>query len=251
MATAPPNRALLLVLSVALGAALLLIAFLLGRESGRESGAAAQITADVQPLPRGEPDVEEPQTAGQARPWPEWADLEPWEDRETRPSQERVFAEPVPDRSAWPATRTTTGSSVDQSTGLTTSRSSADISAYLMTMDLIRSEQGAGDPNAFAMDLIKATMGGSSSGFDQLIADTEKMEREVRELSPPPACQDYHRANLDALAQGREMLEDMKNAIMRKDLDALNELARRAAALQTSAEALAQMREDLSARARR
>ena len=51
----PPNRTLLVVLSVALGASLLVIAFLLGRESARVPVASE---AEVAAAPTSEPDVE-------------------------------------------------------------------------------------------------------------------------------------------------------------------------------------------------
>lgn len=116
-----------------------------------------------------------------------------------------------------------------------------------MQMDVIQSEAGAGDPNSFAMELIKAAMGGSTAGFDELIADMQRMEREARGITPPPSCETYHQTSLATLAEGRAVLEEMKSAIMRRDIESLTATAKRAAALQTKAEALQQMRERISA----
>ena len=80
-------------------------------------------------------------------------------------------------------------------------------------MDAIRSNAGAGDPNTFAMDLIKGGLGGATSGFDQLIADTDRMMEEIGQVIPPPAYIGYHEATLESLAEARGMLDSMKDAI--------------------------------------
>ena len=115
----------------------------------------------------------------------------------------------------------------------------------------MRSARGPSDPNAFAMSLIKAAMQGSTSGFDDLIADAKRMQRETEAVTPPPPCEGYHRASLEALAEGRTLLEEMKTAIERRDVAALSAMAQRASALQGRAEALAQMREEMTVAARR
>jgi hypothetical protein len=90
-------------------------------------------------------------------------------------------------------------------------------------VDLIQSHAGAGDPNAFAMDMIKAGMGGATSGFDQLIADSDRMKRE---------------------------LESMKVAITTRNMESLSALAQQSADLQARAEALRAFQEKLRAAAR-
>ena len=101
------------------------------------------------------------------------------------------------------------------------------------------------------MDLIKAAMGGSTAGFDRLISDTERMEQEARKVKPPPSCEDYHQANLDALAESHGVLEDMKTAILRRDIGELTAIAQQAAALQAKAKALQDMRKSILANAQR
>lgn len=117
-------------------------------------------------------------------------------------------------------------------------------------MDVIRSNAGAGDPNTFAMGLIKAGMGGATSGFDQLIYDTDRMTEELQRMTPPPSCQDYHQANIGARLESRELLQDMKLAIVSHDIQSLGEIAQQAAELQTRAEALRALREEIRASAR-
>ena len=123
----------------------------------------------------------------------------------------------------------------------------ASVTAYFQQVDLIQSEEGAGDPNAFAMDLIKGGLGGATSGFDQLIADTKQMEREMQSLTPPPSCESYHKASIEALVESREMLERMKDAIVGRDIEQLKAIALQSRTLQGKAGAMKELRKLLLA----
>lgn len=243
----PPasNRVTLLTLSFALGTALLIIAFLLGRESAR---APEPVEAEVSTAPVRVTDDREVVE----RRWPEWADLEPLDEGhapKTQPAPARI--EEQSDRSLLRSNRGTAPDRPLFSTaGAPSDSARSTTSAYFMQMDLIRSEAGAGDPNAFAMELIKAAMDGSTAGFDQLVADMQRMEQQVRRVTPPPPCENYHQRSLATLAEGREILEEMKDAIVRRDIESLTAIAKKAAALEAKAESLQQMRERISANGR-
>lgn len=243
------SRLPLLVLSVALGSALLVIAFLLGRESARTTTA---VETKVPAPPVLEP-VATTTSETEERRWPKWADLQEWEDLEDPYATEPTFAriEEQPDGTVLLSNREPTSETPRVPNDSSTGEPESEVSAYFLQMDVIRSEAGAGDPNSFAMDLIKATMGGSTSGFSQLISDTERMEQEARKVKPPPSCEDYHQANLDALAESHAVLEDMKTAILRRDIGELTAIAQQAAALQAKAKALQDMRRRILADAQR
>lgn len=118
---------------------------------------------------------------------------------------------------------------------------------YLDRMDAIRYGEDAADPNAFATALIKAGMSGSTEGFDELIADTEGMEQEMRSITPPPSCEKYHEASLEALGHGRAILIELKNAISTRDVSKVAEVAQEAAALQVKADELTRLETNLRA----
>ena len=124
------------------------------------------------------------------------------------------------------------------------------VAEYVRQVDLIRSPAGAGDPNTFAMDLIKAGMGGATSGFDRLISDIDRMTQELEQVTPPPSCVVYHQANLASLEESRAMLEGLKQAITTRDISALGMIAQQAANLQARAEALKVLQEQIRASAR-
>jgi len=225
-------------MSVALGAALLVIAFLLGRETARAPTVVATAEEPLAPpaRPRSAVEVE-------MRRWPEWADLEPLEPvstKEVEVTPTRIETRPVEPVHTFDGlvdeARPTKRELVGEKPLAT---------EYFLQMDVIRSEAGAGDPNAFAMDLIKAAMGDSMTGFDQLIADARRMEEEARRIVPPPSCEAYHQANLQALAESREVLEAMRAAISRRDLEALAPIAQKATALEEKVQSLQRMREQI------
>lgn len=229
----------------------MVIAFLLGRESAQEPAAErGEVPA---PLVL-EPAVEMVADQSEERRWPEWADLDEWEDVEdpsfaVEPAGERIEQRPngtllLSNRgSAADAPQVTSDSPRDQS--------SLAVTDYFLRMHTIQSEAGAGDPNTFAMGLIKAGVGGSTAGFEQLITDTKRMEGEIRKLTPPPSCVSYHEANLQALAESRAILEDTQKMFESRDFSELTTIARQAGTLQLKAKALLEMRERITADAQR
>ena len=248
------DRRTVLALSIALGAALLLVAFLLGRESAGTEAREAVSSEGSRPA-GVDPDQVEGATEGESsRRWPEWADLTDEGHSNVRATDaarrdvERSETEPKvrfastenQDRPQPRARPSTPGDErADQG-----ERSVED---YFQQVDLIHSEEGAGDPNAFAMDLIKGGLGGATSGFDQLIADTKQMEREMRKLTPPVSCESYHKASIEALVESREMLEGMKDAITGRDIEQLNAIALQSKTLQRKAQAMNEMRKQILA----
>lgn len=253
MATGDTNRKLILALASALAAALLAIAFLVGRESGRASPGSQQ--AVVEDLPRV----------------PILAPKPPNEDVEAHDPWQRLdeeYGRVEPDRRPFQGiarkpdgtillsnTRRETKAE-DEAAGTRSAEPRAaakepqdERAAYFEAIDRLRSNTGAGDPNTFAVGLIKAGMGGATSGFDQLISDTERITEELKAMTPPPCCGDYHQANIVALQESRELLQGMKLAISRHDIQALSEIAQQAANLQNKAEALKDLRKEIRASA--
>ncbi len=246
------SRKTVFALSGALGLALVAVAFLLGRESARLH-EAPQAEAEVR-LPQPpvlEPAAEEETFAG----WPEWD--EPTNRGAPEASAHDstpVMAERIERQATGTFLLSNRGSVPDSpnpSTNAPADDSEAKVSAYFQEIDSIRSGQAAGDPDQFAMGLITAALAGSTSGFDQLIADTTRLETETRRVVPPASCEGYHRASLAALADARELLEDLQTAVARRDIQRLTTMAQQAQAMQQRAQAMKQMREQIYATVRR
>jgi hypothetical protein len=250
MAVRDPRTAMLFGLGGALVLALLAIAFLLGRESARTS-------ADPAPLAEAEipsPPIVEPAEEDAPQPRPDWRALdrgEPAANAESDTTPE--MAERIERQANGKFLLTNSGNErkvraepQDPQPGPNTTT----VSDYFRAVDAVRSEQGAGDPNTFAMGLIKAGLGGSTSGFDQLIDDTKRMELEMKQIRPAPGCEQYHQASIDALAEGRELLDELKTAISNRDIQGLTTMAQRAGELEAKAKSMDAMRAELEAGAR-
>jgi hypothetical protein len=261
-----PNSKLLIALSAALVTSLLVIAFLAGRESGRSSGSDAAATEHVLPsVPNLETEAETPsetsRTKDAADPWrtrnddyryadTHWGELD---GIDQRPDGTIVLSNT---RDGNGSTRDTLkpGPGPEDAPPVEPRSEPEDQRAavieYLQRVDAIRSNAGSGDPNTFAMNMIKAGMGGSTSGFDRLIADTDRMTEEFSSMTPPPSCVPYHQGTLQSLEESREVIEDMKVAIKTFDVQALQRIAPRAAKLQDKAEALRALQEAMRASVR-
>lgn len=270
MADHNANGRTLWALGLALGAALLVIAFLLGRESGRSAPFAEPEVADTradEEETTGNEQSTEP--AGGSEPHFSWRterkgdapfswEVEAAQRRrdaavgtsttgpariEQRPNGTIVLSnvnkKPTQEK------RPTTQSRVTRTTPTPSEATSTD--AYFAKLDAVRSEQEATNPKAFAMGLLRSAMSGSTEGFEKLLADTERMEQELREITPPPTCAQYHQATLDALDESRAVLEELKDAMMRQDIDEITRVAHKARALQAKTTELQAMEKELRA----
>lgn len=247
------NRTLTVSLAVSLGAALLVVAFLLGRETNRGTP-----TAEPDPEAAAIPVVAHTDSArerSKSSPWPN----EPTKD----PSAYRYieYQPPEPPRLEKRANGTIVISNprVDAApprpsdvrpssgSGLGADDSGDAVNAYFKRMQLVQSASGAGDPNAFAMGMIKAGLGGSTAGFERLAADSERMEQELKSIVPPPGCERYHQVTLESLVESRELLDRMKTAIVARDIPGLKQISQDAAELQSRADELAVLEKQIRA----
>ena len=253
MAERSSNSRLLFALATALGAALLVIAFLVGRESMRSApNDASAAEHRLPPVPHLDPEAQREASAAR----------DPWQERD----KEYAYADAhwgsgagihqKADGTIVLSNTKNDEESKSDSVDPPTARPKAEkanlndvVAAYFQQVDVIHSNAGAGDPNAFAMDMIKAGMGGATSGFDRLISDTDRMRREVQRVTPPPSCRGYHEASLEALEESGRMLESLKVAITTRNVQSLGMIAQQSADLQAKAEALTKLQEEIRASA--
>ena len=263
-----PNRAVVYVLGGALFASLLVIAFLLGRESSRDADPSGAPLAE--PASADGSDAPVAASADPKRRWPAWADLDDAAPDRPEPDITETYAgrierhhdgrivlsnRDLDGSSHTPTADSPTAPTPTEASPATTTTARANdagaVVAYFERVDAIRSSNDAVDPNAFAMDLIKATMKGSTEGFDELIADGARMQSEMAAIEPPPSCAVYHRESLAAMAQSQAILETMRDAIQSGNIQALTQVTSQASVLQSKAETLDALRQQILASARR
>ena len=217
-------RWVLVTLAAALGVSLLLVAYLLGRQS--QSGDR------VAPAPLARP------AAAQAR------------SAATPPTVVRTAPEPTQEPAVWPTVGVARSAQPESPTVSVQppapARRSArpEVDAYFSRIEQIQLSGVSASPEA-AQTMLNAMLQGDSTSFDRLLADAERGEREARGITPPPQCAAYHAALLDLLHESRALLVDLNGAIGAEDPSRLLALGARAAELQRKGEALKEQEQAL------
>jgi hypothetical protein len=218
-------RWVLVTLAAALGVSLLLVAYLLGRQSQRGQEVN-------EPLPLRRPAVARPVPAATPARAPETA---------PEPTQEPAAWPTVGvARSAQPEAPTVSG----QPPAPARRAARPEVDAYFSRIEQIQLSGVSASPEA-AQTMLNAMLQGDSTSFDRLLADAERGEREARGITPPPQCAAYHAALLDLLRESRVLLVDLKGAIGAEDPSRLLALGARAAELQRKGEALKEQEQAL------
>lgn len=225
------SRELLIGLVAACAAALLALAFMLGRASGgsRSTIPAPAGQAPLSPPPAdplaaqpGDPQAAppaEPQAAQPAEPAPAPA-----------PTAPAVQAAP---RAATPAKAAGPG---------------AAVASYFHALERIQPGQLSGDPEAMAKGVLAGLVKGDTSGIDGMIQQSEAARASLDALTPPAPCAAYHQESLAALDDSLGMLRSLRTAIQAGSMPA--DFAAQAELLRTRTEKLQKMEKDLRARYR-
>lgn len=227
------SRATLAALSASLVGALLVIAFLLGRESARsgEPSAAPAVSGVV----AAAPPPANPASSVSVR---ELALAPNGASRELPSALPRATAPTAPSASA---SATPSGSA---------RASGAAVIAYLDRVKETTSVGPDGDPRAFAAEVTNAALTGDVSKFDGLIAAIDQALGRVRALQPPAEANAYHAMLLQQLETSRSLTTDIRNGMARKDIQALQAASQNASRLQGSLDVLAKLEAELRASAR-
>lgn len=203
------NRNLLIGVVAIAAAALLSVAFLLGRASG-SGGAVVQPPGSSQPgnapLPASDPRSREPvplpssaaatiADPGEAAsaPWP--APLAP----------ERHTEAPVAAPVSAPAAAGRRGGDADPDR--------AAVAAYLDGIDHVQPGKMGGDAEGIAGEMAAALAKGDTSGLDRMIRETEAAKERLAALAPPAPCAAHYRESLGSLDDALETLRSLKAAL--------------------------------------
>ena len=122
----------------------------------------------------------------------------------------------------------------------TVSLDQAQIAAYFNQVDRI-GDMGGGDPQAFATSMIQSISSGDFSGFDDLLAKARTQRQRLQSISPPRACVEHHRLALALSSDSVAMLERLKAALMKGDSTALLAMASEGKTLEAQANQLKTM----------
>jgi hypothetical protein len=226
------SRRLVIALASALGAALLAIAFLVGRMSAKPA-----VVAVAAPPPVMTPSTSTP------------AELSPEPSAATFPVAPSLPASPT---SATPSTETALlpGAPPPPASipGSSPSPDRAQIVAYFNQIDRLE-DMGAGDPQAFANSMVQSMSSGDFSGFDTLLSKARTQRQRLLSITPPRMCVDHHRLALTLSGDSVAMLERLKAAMVKGDATALLTIATEGHTLETQANQLKALGENIKRQA--
>lgn len=208
-------------------AALMMVAYLLGRDHERRH----QIQPQPVPAPtlNASPGVAPPAVAAQVAPAPSPAlSPSPYPQMPTLPQPANPYAAeaPAPPPPAAPATMANSGDA-------------AAVQSYFTQMDQLAGVNPFGDDaQGTAEKLLASAMGGDTSGFDAMIKIANDAVAKAQAITPPSACAHYHAEMIEMLQASATVMTSLKQMIARSDSGALGSIAASATGLQSRASAL-------------
>lgn len=124
-----------------------------------------------------------------------------------------------------------------------------EIARYFADADAIQARAKYwSDPQALAKSILQQASGGNAGAFDELIATQANARRELERLVVPAACSEHHRRSLAVMAEGIELLAQVRNALQSSDLGSLDGLQERARALEREAKEVDELGKSLQQR---
>jgi len=226
-------RSLLILLSAALVAALLTIAFLLGRETERAGPPLIAAAAVAEP-PLTTPDTA--RVAGDtSRPAGAPDTSRPADARAATPPASRSRPPRLPSR--LPQSPPTEGGSASPPAA---SPPVANAPAPAPVDAIATEGSGMGNPESMAMAMLGQATSGDWTQFDELSDTQRAMVRQLRGVRAPAGCSEcraYHQQMISLLDAGASLLEEVKDGVASGNIGALSTLATTAQRLQSDAEA--------------
>jgi len=196
---------------------LLLVAYLIGKESGRRSIEAPRV--DSAAASSTGPEAPAPTVAPSPTPFP-WPPL-------------GTSTGAAPPLASWPPEQRPSDSNPQHPgwTAPVASSSAADpqaaaVAAYFAEIEA--HEQQAkywSNPQELAMTLVGQGVQGDTSGFDQLLETHRSAQRQIESMTVPPPCQEHHRRTVAVLNQALALLEKLQRGLASGGLEGLLSLS--------------------------
>jgi len=228
MVMEPANRRVVIALGSALGLALLIIAFLLGRLSAKPE-VVTLATPTSNPSPTAPAALAAPESL-----------TPPSEVASTTPDP----AIPLDPPTAASATiHEVAPTPLSDPTAMATPERQ-QVASYFAEVDRLE-DMGAGDPQAFASSMMQSLSSGDFTEFDKLLEKARGQKQRLIAIVPPPSCADHHRLARTLSADSVAMLERLKAALMKGDSMALMSIATDGKALETQANQLKSLGEKI------
>jgi type IV secretory pathway VirB10-like protein len=223
------NKGLLIGVVAVAAVSLLVLVFLLGRESGSGS-VPAPLTRIERIAPRAQVEPVSPPTP---------AAIFITQQPETRQAPAAVPSTPDQGTARQPAVSQAPApvSGERGSRGFDAER--ASVAAYFDAVEHIQAGSMSGEAEGVANEMAAALAKGDTSGLDKMIRETEAAKQSLAALTPPASCAAHHRESLASLDDAMEVLHSLKTAMESSEpATRLANVSTQATALRSRAEAL-------------
>jgi hypothetical protein len=201
-------------LAGALVVALLLVAYLVGRESGRRADETARNRPAAAPM-----EYEPSEYADDDEGWEEEAPFP--EDTAPTESDSSPGSWPPGDGSldteppapAWPAAAPPSSAPDPQATS---------VAAYFTEIEALeRQAKYWSNPQELAMSLVGQGAQGDTSGMRQLLETQRSAQRQIEAMSVPSPCREHHRRTVEVMGRALELLETLESGMASGNLEGL------------------------------
>lgn len=184
-------------------AALLALAYQLGRASGSES-----VPAPPTRIERVAPRTQEAPT-----PWPTPVAVSSLGRQESSPAARPASSipDPTPAGLAAPGATPAPIGGWRAGVGLDTER--AAVAAYFDAIERIQAGSMSGEANSVANEMAAALASGDTSSLEKMIRDTESARARLAAVVPPAPCVTHHRESIGSLDDALEVLKSLKAAM--------------------------------------
>lgn len=125
---------------------------------------------------------------------------------------------------------------------------SPELRVYFQKVDeAVKDSSNLGDANQFATEILQRSLNGDSSGFDRLLANTEKAQAALKAIHPPEACKEHFRLLQRQLEASENLLRKVKAATVSMDTSALSALSSEGHAMEEEAKKFQELERKLRA----
>jgi hypothetical protein len=120
------------------------------------------------------------------------------------------------------------------------------LAAYLNRVKALQVGPAGTSEESFAQQLLGEAMSGDVSGLNDLIRQTEAAQQQLKDIQPPAGAERHREKLQDLLSESAKLLSRERDALQRKDPEALSLLVANARHLQAKAKALEAEQEELA-----
>ncbi len=124
----------------------------------------------------------------------------------------------------------------------------AQVVSYFAKVDSIQAGPAGISAESFAQQIAADAAQGKTEGFDQLQSDLDRMDQELRALAPPPVCKEFHDLTISSIQDAKSLMGDLRRTFTTGDAAGAMAIAGKAQAAQAKTEQIKELRTSIERR---